>query len=157
MDSGYYIFSQSQLDQPNEFQIVAKAKQFFRAELQFVHRHWHERPFPHHTFELELQLSTNLPVRATALLRSATENDYQQAMVAEQLGKAGGMASLARRCPSVWELPAGELTPYNSLILCGILAASLLGPVMPHDGSTLFGVRGARERAERLLTNTLSG
>jgi hypothetical protein len=62
------------------------------------------------------------------------------------------MASLAERCPTIWDVePVGEDSELARLNLCGILAAVALGPVLPDDGSTLYGVRGAMERVERLL------
>jgi hypothetical protein len=45
----------------------------------------------------------------------------------------------------------GEDSELARLNLCGILAAIALGPVLPDDGATLYGVRGAMERVERLL------
>jgi hypothetical protein len=62
------------------------------------------------------------------------------------------MFQLAERCPTIWEVSAidadSELARLN---LCAILAAVGLGPVLPDDCSTLFGVRGAMERVEKLL------
>jgi hypothetical protein len=62
------------------------------------------------------------------------------------------MAALARRCASVWQVepqaPESEAATHN---LCAIMASVALGPVLPPDDSTLFGVRGAMERVERLV------
>jgi hypothetical protein len=84
--------------------------------------------------------------------RRVTPDDLLAARAAERLGRAAGMASLAERCPTVWEVssvgPDSELARLN---LCGILASVALGPVLPDDGSTLYGVRGAMERVEKLL------
>jgi len=84
--------------------------------------------------------------------RWASEHDRADARDAELRGRAAGMASLAERCPTIWDVePVGEDSELARLNLCGILAAVALGPVLPDDGSTLYGVRGAMERVERLL------
>ena len=84
--------------------------------------------------------------------RWTSEHDRADARDAEQRGQAAGMAALAARCPTIWEVePVGEDSELARLNLCGILAAVALGPVLPDDGSTLYGVRGAMERVERLL------
>ncbi|HEY0463931.1 MAG TPA: hypothetical protein VGC79_06965 [Polyangiaceae bacterium] len=84
--------------------------------------------------------------------RWASDHDRADARDAEQRGQAAGMATLAARCPTIWDVePIGEDSELARLNLCGILAAVALGPVLPDDGSTLYGVRGAMERVERLL------
>lgn len=84
--------------------------------------------------------------------RWTSEHDRADARDAEQRGQAAGMAALAERCPTIWDVePVGADCESARLNLCGILAAVALGPVLPDDGSTLYGVRGAMERVERLL------
>ena len=84
--------------------------------------------------------------------RQTVESDWADARLAEQNGRAAGMATLAARCPTIWEVdPIGEDSEPARLNLCAILAAVALGPVLPDDHGTLFGVRGAMERVERWL------
>ncbi|MET0795666.1 MAG: hypothetical protein ABW061_29380 [Polyangiaceae bacterium] len=84
--------------------------------------------------------------------RSTSEHDRADARDAEQRGRAAGMSSLAERCPTIWEIePLAEDSELARLNLCGILASVALGPVLPDDGATLYGVRGSMERVERLL------
>jgi len=84
--------------------------------------------------------------------RWTSEHDRADARDAEQRGQAAGMAGLAERCPTIWDVePVAADSELARLNLCGILAAVALGPVLPDDGSTLYGVRGAMERVERLL------
>jgi hypothetical protein len=84
--------------------------------------------------------------------RQTTPTDLTDARLAEQRGKAAGMANLAERCPTIWEVSSvGSDSELARLNLCGILASVALGPVLPDDGATLFGVRGAMERVEKLL------
>lgn len=90
--------------------------------------------------------------RLSIRTRWTSEHDLADARDAEQRGRAAGMATLAARCPTLWEVePIGQASELATLHLCGILAAVALGPVLPDDGSTLYGVRGAMERVERLL------
>ena len=84
--------------------------------------------------------------------RRTSAFDLEDARAAEAEGRAAGMAALAERCPTIWEVePVGEDSELARLNLCGILASVALGPVLPDDGATLYGVRGAMERVERLL------
>jgi hypothetical protein len=90
--------------------------------------------------------------RLSIRTRRTSEHDRADAREAEQRGRAAGMAALAERCPTIWDVePVGEDSELARLNLCGILAAVALGPVLPDDGATLYGVRGAMERVERLL------
>jgi glycine/D-amino acid oxidase-like deaminating enzyme len=88
--------------------------------------------------------------------RAATPDDHRAARDAEERGRAGGMGLLAARCQSVWEVtPEGDESEAATLNLCAIAAAVALGPTLPPDASTLFGVRGAMERLERLTGASL--
>lgn len=90
--------------------------------------------------------------RLSIRTRWTTEHDLADARDAEHRGRAAGMSSLAERCPTIWDVePVGQDSELARLNLCAILAAVALGPVLPDDGSTLYGVRGAMERVERLL------
>jgi hypothetical protein len=65
------------------------------------------------------------------------------------------MGALAEKCPQVWTLEgSGESGASDAayLTLAGICASIALGPVLPPDGSTLFGVRGAIERRDKALS-----
>jgi hypothetical protein len=92
--------------------------------------------------------------------RAATEDDYARADLAEQAGNAAGMAQLARRCSGVWEVQATDTEDQSvehaelaALNLSAVLAWAGLGPVMPNDGSTLYGVRGAKLRLQERLNS----
>ena len=99
-------------------------------------------------------------VRATAhgtsgvfsvTVRPVREEDVMNARSAEQRGRAAGMGDLAARCRSLWVVDAEAGSPeWLTLELCALLAFGALGPVLPPDGSTLLGVRSARERAAQL-------
>jgi hypothetical protein len=86
--------------------------------------------------------------------RPRTEQDLSEAREAERRSRASGMSDLAARCSVVWEVAAERPAEGDEgllLELCAVLAFAALGPVLPPDGAALFGVRGARERADRLL------
>ena len=84
--------------------------------------------------------------------RRVVDSDLADARLAEQHGRASGMAGLAERCHVIWEVESvGTDSELARLNLCGILASVGLGPVLPDDLSTLYGVRGSMERVERLL------
>lgn len=84
--------------------------------------------------------------------RHTADSDRADAVLAEEQGRAAGMAGLAARCPTIWELePVGADSVPARLNLCAILASVALGPVLPDDHSSLFGVRGSMERVERWL------
>ena len=83
--------------------------------------------------------------------RPVTSEDVECARQAEQRGRAAGMGALASRCRTVWTIEGEAGAPEWILLeLCALLAFAGLGPVLPPDGSTLLGVRSARERAARL-------
>jgi hypothetical protein len=88
----------------------------------------------------------------TLLKRARSPQDVDAARAAETRGRAAGMAALAERCPEVWLVePDAGTSEAATLLMCAVIASVALGPVLPPDESTLFGVRGAMERRERLL------
>lgn len=133
--------------------LLQHARRFFAAELSVLSASSLERPEPLDA-QVRLQLtSARYPGHGTFLVasRPTTEDDRFAAEAAEARGKAGGMSLLAGRCGAVWSIiPEGEVTGSAELQLSALLASVALGPVLPEDESTLYGVRGAMERAERL-------
>jgi hypothetical protein len=87
-------------------------------------------------------------------VRATTNDDLMNARDAEARGRAAGMGALAERCPQVWTIDAATAQiPSEAayLTLAGICASVALGPVLPPDASTLFGVRGAIERRDKAI------
>lgn len=90
------------------------------------------------------------PARFEVAARAVSPADHLAAREAEERSQAAGMANLAERCGIVWELtPAAGPREAASYEMCAVLASTALGPVMPRDRSSLFGVRGALDRARR--------
>ncbi len=123
--------------------LLQHARRFFAAELEVlasspaVRLRLDSARYPGHgTFRIEA--------------REATADDRFAAEAAEARGRAGGMALLAARCPAIWVVtPESDVTGSAELQLTALLASVALGPVLPADESTLYGVRGAMERAEK--------
>ncbi|HYP86699.1 MAG TPA: hypothetical protein VEQ59_01060 [Polyangiaceae bacterium] len=122
--------------------LLQHARRFFAAELNVLS----DQP----SLRLRLE-SARYPGSGTFSIeaRPATADDVFAAEAAEARGRAGGMSLLAARCPVVWVVAAeSDVTGTAELQLTALLASVALGPVLPADGSTLYGVRGAMERAE---------
>ena len=153
----YLVFSQAPSARLDAAALVVHARRHFAAELEVLgedppgasaraafdgDRHALRVRWSH----ARRGLSAELEVRS----RPAAQDDLERARDAEVRGKAAGMAALATRCRFVWEVvPAGQADERAILGLCGLLASVALGPVLPPDGATLFGVRGAMERSDR--------
>jgi hypothetical protein len=134
----YLVFSQEPFD---DERLASHAARFFRAKLERLDGgpDWARVRLSGPSFDAELTLHA----------RDVTRDDVQDAKDAEARGKAAGMSALAERCAQVWEIgPAEGGAPNEAayLAMSGICASVALGPVLPPDHSTLFGVRGAMER-----------
>jgi hypothetical protein len=137
----YLVFSQEPKSPFDTERLASHAARFFRAKLERLEGgpDWVRVRLAGASFDSELTLRA----------RNVTRDDIQDAKSAESRGKAAGMSALAERCRQVWEIrPAEGSTPSEAafVAMSGICASVALGPVLPPDHSTLFGVRGAMER-----------
>jgi len=133
-------------------QLLQHARRFFAAELNVLGSSPPQRADPLEAFVGLRWESARYPGQGTFRItsRARTEDDRFAAEAAEARGRAGGMSDLAARCPAVWTITLeGEVTGTAELQLSALLASVALGPVLPEDESTLYGVRGAMERAEK--------
>lgn len=131
--------------------LLQHARRFFALELSVLSASPPGQQPEHARARVELE-GARYPARGTFLIESrvATDDDRFAAEAAEARGQAGGMALLAARCATVWEVTAEGATSGPALLqLSALLASVALGPVLPDDESTLYGVRGALERAEK--------
>lgn len=132
--------------------LLAHARRFFAAELDVLSASPPDRAEPENA-EVTLRLSSaRYPGAGTFRIvsRSRSDEDLFAAESAEVRGQATGMSQLAARCKVLWSVTGeGEVTGTAELQLSALLASVALGPVLPEDGSTLYGVRGAMERAEK--------
>jgi hypothetical protein len=135
---------------------MRNARRYFGVELEILDEQGFDPagPAPERTLVV-LEVSAKAwSGRFRVAVEPRTDTDLENARRAELLGSAGGMGDLAARCPYVWRLEDDTANGANdvaTLNCCALLASVALGPVLPPAGDTLFGVRGARERAERLL------
>jgi hypothetical protein len=138
----YVVFSQST---GLRFPLVAllnNARRFFDISVDVLEEH-------EHSARVAVDLRGQRAVFALGI-EPVSEAWLERARRAEEAGRAAGMAGLAARCPMIWRIePEGEAPDAITLELAGLLASVALGPVLPPDDSTLFGVRGARERAQK--------
>jgi hypothetical protein len=131
--------------------LLQHARRFFAAELSVVSASPSERADVQQA-QVRLKLESARYAGSGSFRidsRATTADDRFAAEAAEARGRAGGMALLAARCPVVWVITTEGESGTALLQLCGLLASVALGPVLPADESTLYGVRGAMERAEK--------
>ena len=145
----YLVFSQEPRGRPSFERLQVNAVRFFSSTLELradgetsivVHLGC-ARPALHGDF------------RITS--RDTVKDDIMNARDAEARGRAGGMAMLAEKCKQVWTIEAaGDDVPSEAvyLTLAAVCASVALGPVMPPDAATLFGVRGAIERRDKAVS-----
>lgn len=136
------MFAQAETDAIPVARLEQAARRFFQAELVLL-----EQSGASVLVEL-----IQPGLRGTFRLRSApvTEDDLARARAAEQAGRAAGMAALAARCRFLWRVEPQPGAGERALLgLLALLASVALGPVLPPDATTLFGVRGALERAQK--------
>ena len=86
----------------------------------------------------------------------ATPADHARADAAAIAGQAAGMDRLARACPLVWRVTRVSGDDADELRLRAALAFALLGPILPDEEATLYGVRGARARLTSLSARAAS-
>jgi post-segregation antitoxin (ccd killing protein) len=85
----------------------------------------------------------------TVPLDRAPEARRRGLEAARAIGGAG-MDALVLRAKRLWQVEACEARPEAALAIAAVLASLLLGPIVPPSGDAIFGVKGARERLERL-------
>jgi hypothetical protein len=128
--------------------VLAHARRFFAAEVEVLAGSPPDQEYA----EVRLRFEAGRYPGAGIFVitcRATSDDDRFAAEAAEARGNAGGMALLAARCPVVWEVANEATSGSAELQLAALLASVALGPVLPEDGSTLYGVRGAMERAEK--------
>jgi len=150
----YVVFAQRTEPSVDLVGILQNARRWFDASIDVVdERRSPEPPATPESTVVRIRLDRpkqNLSASFEVRSRRVTPDDLARARDAETRGRAAGMADLAARCPTLWEITSSDGGEIAVLTIAAIFAATALGPVMPPDGSTLFGVRGAMERVEKL-------
>ncbi len=135
----FLVFTQAPEPRVNLAGLVRNATRHFQADVEILEERGN-------AVRLRLGDAT-----FTLHARPSTDADRARARSAEQRGRAAGMADLAARCPTLWEVePEPGTSELRLHMLCAILASTALGPVLPPDDSTLYGVRGAMQRVEAI-------
>ena len=141
----YLVFSQESGRPPFD-RLAAHAGRFFSSTLELLEQNEES---------VVLRLDCARPLLSgdfRIAWRATTKDHLMSARDAEARGRAAGMGTLAERCREVWTIDAaGAKIPSEAayLTLAAVCASVALGPVLPPDGSTLFGVRGAIERRDK--------
>lgn len=149
------VFAQADSGRIDLAKLVKNARSFFHASVEVLDEQNAPPDVPSpETSRVRLELSSEQHgwrARFALASRPANKDDHENANVAEAASRASGMALLAERCRYVWEIePEGDELEVATITLSGVLASVGLGPVMPDDRSTLFGVRGAMARIDEL-------
>jgi hypothetical protein len=97
-----------------------------------------------------LAATANAPVEPAAERRIAWRarraEDLDLADAGEARAGGGGLAGLARRCPTVWLVERASDDDRLALRLAMVLASVHLGPILDARGPELFGVKTARAK-----------
>lgn len=158
----YRIFSQAPGGRLDLAQLLTNARRFFEASVEVLEQHGlvpGVGPEPVERWARVRLVSERRGVSGVFRIRcrAADVQDWEDARAAEARGHATGMGALAARCETVWDVePEGDAPEAAALNLCALLASVALGPVLPPDASTLFGIRGAMERLDALTTRSLA-
>ena len=135
-----------------------QAATFFRARLAVVQ----DKRYPAGTLPLadvveldvaprDVEPTTRVQV-VTVPVDRAPEAMRAAAAGAKAIGGAG-FDALLPRTRRVWQVRAalvGEGDERAPLAVAAVLASLFLAPVVPPEGATIFGVKGARQRLEKL-------
>jgi hypothetical protein len=142
-ERGYLVFSQqssgADVDAWN-----AHAMRFFQARLG-----WAEPPGltpDGANLRVVVTPSTGAPGILAVHGRKRDAQDLALADAAESRVGGGGLALLARRCPTVWLVDRRHDDDALALRLAAILASALLGPILDVRTLDLFGVKTARAK-----------
>lgn len=145
--SCYLVFAQSPLTELPIADLKRQAERLFDSRIETV-----PPSLPGTAPSVKLCLTSaaaGLAVAFEVRVQKTEPGDLESARNAEVRGAAFGMARLAERCPVTWRFCPRASDPMPAVyLLCAIFAAVALGPVLPPEHDTLFGVRGALERAK---------
>ena len=149
----YVVFSQEEGARVPTERLAVNAARFFDATLEVVE----EGPSWAHLRVTSARLALCAEFRIDS--HPTSKSDLDDAHEAEARGRAGGMGALAEKCRHVWVIEpvasdpdVDDMTREIALLTLAATAASVaLGPVLPPDHATLFGVRGALERRDRAV------
>src|SRR6187397_797044 len=115
----HLVFAQALGPSADAASLLANAQRYFKATLEAL-----PAPEAAATDTLRVALKGPRGVSGTfsILRRARTPDDLERARIAEQRGRAAGMAGLAERCTSVWQVePDLDVDLTATLMLCAII------------------------------------
>jgi hypothetical protein len=143
MRVSHVVFAQTGDGAVPVVELLRNARHFFSASIDVLEAEGAR-------VRLAVELPGGQRARFSVIVEPVTAALLERAARAEVTGRAAGMAALAGRCKCVWRIePEGDAADPVLFTLAAALASVALGPVLPPDDSSLFGVRGALKRAER--------
>jgi len=147
----FYVFSQQDDGRFLASALDEQATRFFGGKVGFAIPKKYPGNFPKRDAARLVVLPKDAAAATiTVLARPRTDADRRRAEDAAFAMNGGNMDAVAARCPTVYEIYASAEEQHHALLLAAVLSSALLGPIIdPADGS-IFAVRTARERLERL-------
>ncbi|AUX45651.1 hypothetical protein SOCE26_071460 [Sorangium cellulosum] len=154
---GWSLLSPEPEARIDEHRWAHQARVFFGAELTLVQK----KVYPSGStpmvdaVEVDVARAGGAPSRVLVLTVPLDRAPAVRAAAAAGVRAIGGagfdaLLARARRAWQVREPPLAGDDARAPLALAAVLAAVLLAPVVPPGEATIFGVKGARERLERL-------
>ena len=153
--SAYLVFSQSysQTEGVNldMFAWQKQATRFFQTRIGLALPKASGRSVVGSDAYLLLVEPPNAPLAKRLLwLRARTPDDLDLAQRIEAAAGARGMSDLAGRCTGVCLIETEGPDDRAALVLAGLAASIMLGPIVPPNHQEIYGVRTAREKLEAL-------
>jgi hypothetical protein len=139
--------------------LTSNAASFFDAKLGLTVDKRYDGPRPSIDAARVIVWTPKSPANGTRLCvgRRASPEDLESIESAEKLQGTFGMAQLARRCETVWNIVCESTRASQadddpvSLLLSAIFASVMLGPILAPREDKAFGVRTARLTLEKIL------
>ena len=159
ISSAYTLFSADPSARIDVAQLAHKARTFFATALEIdpVKAYPDARVPEADAVHIEIKplgKSSASPTRVFVVTWPLTREPSFRALgdaAAQAIGGAG-MDALVARTKRIWQVSAESPIGSDTLAplrVAAILAAVLLAPIVPPEGNTIYGVKGARERLER--------
>lgn len=159
IEGAYSLFARERDSRIDAAAWAAHGRRFFNLEVKLAReKHYQAGTVPlADVAELDVarvgDATSRARVTVVTIPLSRAEHVRAAGMLAAAAIGGAGMDSLIARASRLWqagaEVAPGE-DPRAPLAVAALLAAMLLGPVLPPDRSVVFGVKGARERLARL-------
>ncbi len=146
--AAYSVFAPDPIARVESARWTHQAKTFLDADVTVVGEQSGSLP-DIAALELDVAPSTRVTIRTFPIAEGA-----ELLAVAERAVRAiggAGFDALLARARRIWQVPIDvDGDPRAPLVVAALLASVLLGPIVPPDEETIFGVKGARLRLQTL-------